>query len=232
MKCEFSREKLIGFVYEELPSDEKGEVEAHLTTCAACREEVQQLAQTTRLLRAAPDEVPELNLRFVAEPTRQRSWLGKVVSRPVGIAFAAGTVAVLLLLALFNFEASYTDGKLSVKMSLFARQSPPVTPIEPDSAKFVTQPQFEAWQEEHVQFVQTMLADLEARQRRESRLLLTELVEDIERQRQQDLRVVGRGLEAVQLSNENRFRRTSAVLNQLLMQASYTGGVRDSSRNQ
>jgi hypothetical protein len=155
-----------------------------------------------------------------------------VVSRPVGIGFAVGAVAGLLLLALFNFEASYTDGNLSVKLSLFPLQSERVAAIQPDSLEFVTQPQFDAWQAEHVQFVRNMLADLETRHRRESHSLLTELVEDIEHQRQQDLRVVGRGLEAVQLSSENRLRQTNAVLSQLIRHTSYPeGSKQDPSRD-
>lgn len=231
MKCEFSREKLVGFVYDELPADRKREVEEHLTTCASCSKEVQHLTHTTKLLRALPDEEPQLNLRFV-EPGSRKSWLGKVVSRPVGIGMAVGTVAALLLLALLNFDVSYTEGNLSVKLSLFPQPSQPVTESAADSVQYVTRPQFEAWQEDHVTAVEDLLAEVETRQRRESRVLLAELLQEIERQRQQDLRVVGRGLEAVQLTNEDRFRRTSAVLNQLLMQASYTGGTRDSSQNQ
>jgi len=230
MKCEFSHERLIGFFYDEITADEKAEVEKHLTNCVSCQTEIKRLTQTADLLQAWPDEEPQLNLRFV-EPARPKRWLGKVLPRPVWIGFAAGTVTVLLLLALLNFEASYFDGTLSVKLSLWPQQSQSVTTTPEDSAKFVTQTQFDAWKEAHMTTVQDMLAEMEGRQRRESRLLLTELLQDIERQRQQDLRVVGRGLDAVQLSSENRFRRTSAVLNQLLMQASYTGGDRDSSQN-
>lgn len=232
MKCEFSREKLVGFFYDELAADERAGVEEHLSGCSSCRKEVKQLTQTTNLLQAWPDESPQLNLRFVAEPARHKSRLRNVVSRRVGIGLAAGAAAALLLLALMNFEASYAHGNLSVKLSLFPQQSQPVMAAHPDSAKFVTQPQFDAWQAEHVQFVRGLLADLETRQRRDNRLLLTDLVENIERQRQQDLRVVGKGLEAVQLSSENRLRRTNAVLSQLIMQTSYPeGSKQDSSRD-
>jgi len=230
MKCEFSREKLIGFFYDELAAHEKAKVEKHLKTCASCQEEVQHLTQTTRVLQASPDEEPQLNLRFV-EPARRIRGLDKLVSRPVGIGLVAGVVVAVLLLAVLNFEATYAEGDLSIKFSLFPQPSQPVTTID-DSVRYVTRPQFEAWKEAQVTMVEDLLAEVESRQRRESRLLLTELLQDIERQRQQDLRVVGRGLEAVQFTNEDRFRRTSAVLNQLLMQASYTGGDRDSSRNE
>ena len=55
------KESLIGFVYEELPFEEQRAIEAHLSVCAPCRDEVMGLRAVRQdLLAWAPPECRDM----------------------------------------------------------------------------------------------------------------------------------------------------------------------------
>ncbi|MFQ6115315.1 MAG: zf-HC2 domain-containing protein [bacterium] len=226
MKCESSKEKLIGYFYQDLDSEEMAEFEAHLGKCTACQKELKQLAKTTNILRAWPDEEPNLNFVFVQERTSLwkailPDWLRGLGWRRISVGLAVGIVAVLAILALLNLEATYNQGNFSLKLSLLPRPSTesnaPLTPL----AKPVTRQEFSEWQQQSLQLIQEMLEASEARQRHELELTMAQFARDMDLQRRQDLQLVGKGLEVFQLSNENRFNRTNEILQKLIQTAQY-----------
>ncbi len=224
MNCDLSKDKLMDYLYEEVTGAEKAEIETHLAHCSVCASELAQLRQTARVLNAWPDEEPNLNLRFVQEKIRfleslktklVRGWRG----RKLVAGFAAGLASALIILALLNFEASYSDGALRVKLSLFSSPQKE-TPLEPGALP-VTQEEFQVWKQTSYELMQQMIQTAAARQRYEQNLVLSELARDLDVRRQQDLQRVGKGLEALQLVNNNQFRRTNEVLQQLIYAAQY-----------
>lgn len=226
MKCDLSKQKLMAYFYEELAESDRTECERHVSKCHACQNEIELLGQTTNILRAWPDEEPNLNLEFVKEKSTaggwlKLDWLRGPGWRRIGIGVAVGFASLLLLLSLFNLEASYEQGHFSLKLGLFSRGESKPKPSQPDPlAVPVTVREFNAWKQTSYQLIQDMIRESEARQRQENNLLLTKFAKDIDWQRRQDLHLVGRGLEAFQLLNEDKIRRTNQIVNQLL-QASY-----------
>jgi hypothetical protein len=224
MKCDLAKDKLMDYLYDEVSGAERAEIETHLANCSACASELAQLRQTARVLRAWPDEAPNLNLRFVQEKIRvldslktklAHGWRG----RKLMAGFAAGLALALIILSLLNFEASYSEGTLQVKLSPFSSPQKE-TPPEPGALP-VTQEEFQAWKQTSYELMQQMIQTAAARQRYEQNLVLSELARDLDLRRRQDLQRVGKGLEALQLVNDNQFRRTNEVLQQLLYVAQY-----------
>lgn len=105
------------YLLEALPEDERAAFEAHLETCAECREDVAMLRVASDSLPASVQQIsppPELKSRIMAvvqaeadllaaasgdradlpERPRERGWLGWLTARP---GFAAAGVALLLL---------------------------------------------------------------------------------------------------------------------------------------
>lgn len=57
-ECRRADERLLDFVYEELPPEERAEVAAHVEACGRCAAELGSIGGTRALLRALPDEEP------------------------------------------------------------------------------------------------------------------------------------------------------------------------------
>lgn len=232
MKCDLSKDKLIAYFYEELDSEARLETEAHIAQCSACQKELQQFKKTSVLLQAWPDEQPELNLKIVSEkhsashgPLKELSRLGW---RRLGLSFAVAAVGILVVLSALNFRASYSDGNFSVQFSLLT-PSESDRPLSQDSlVQPVTRSEFNAWKKDAYQLIDEMIQDAEARQNRQLNTKLAKLAREIDTQRRQDLRFVGRGLEAFQASNETQFQRTNEVLQQLIQVATQQDSGPDS----
>lgn len=226
MKCKLSKEKLVGYIYEELDSEERAVLETHLAKCKDCQKELQQLAKTTNILRAWPDEEPNLNFVFVQESTSLwkallPDWLSGLGWRRISLGLTVSFAAILVILALSNLEARYQPGNFSLKLSLLPRPSAESTAIPDPLDRPVTQREFGEWQQQSMQLIQEIIQAAEARQRHELELALAQFAKDMDLQRRQDLQLVGKGLEVFQLSNENRFHRTNEILQQLVRAAQY-----------
>jgi hypothetical protein len=95
-------EQLSGYVDGTLGTDERAEVDAHLATCATCREEIELSTRALTLLRELPDvPVPFGTTRPVMAEAgkergsrRRRSW-GRGTQWAAGLAAAAALVAVV-----------------------------------------------------------------------------------------------------------------------------------------
>jgi hypothetical protein len=226
MRCELSKDKLIGYFYADLDSSEKADFEAHLAKCKACQKELEQLTKTTKILRAWADEEPNLNLAFVQErtslwktllPSRLRGLRWRRLSLGLTVSFAA----ILAVLALLNLEAGYQQGNFTLKLSLLPRPSAE-SKASPDPLDTpVTQREFSVWQQQSLQLIQEMIQAAELRQRRELQRVMAQFARDLDLQRRQDLQLVGKGLEVFQSSNEDRFYRTNEILRQLIRAAQY-----------
>lgn len=88
------------YLFDELRSDERLEVEAYLSTSAEAREELDRLRTTQQALRSVPDEEMPRRIGFISdkvfEPSRARRWwLGFSDAAP---RFGFSMAAVLLVL--------------------------------------------------------------------------------------------------------------------------------------
>lgn len=109
MECDAYRNKLLEYLDGDLTGTPQTELEAHLTQCPGCREELQSLQDTVALIARMPAPEPsetfwqqylrELRQKVAAPPWRSRlqKWLAGFMRRPI----PAVAVTVALMLAVF-----------------------------------------------------------------------------------------------------------------------------------
>jgi len=205
MTCDESKILLMDFLYNEIEPESEKLVRAHLQSCSACRSEYESLSRTSLTLKAWENEDPRLHLVFVPEskswlaalkeklfPNRAPAW-GKLAGLSAGIA-----IGVLFISALLNTEISFNNGNFVYRTSLLPRPSASV------DSQLVVQMQ----QQLDEKYQQLLLAS-QQQQRDEFNRTLAKFASDIDRQRQSDLMLVGRGLDEFQQRNDE-------LLNQFL----------------
>ena len=236
MKCDLSKERLIGYFYEDLPDEEVKDVKLHLKKCAACKKELTEFGKTTDILKTWPDEEPGLNLKFIREKASLWSWLkpGRSVGfgwRGIAVGFAGGLVLVLLILSVLNFEASYSGGEFNVKLSLLPRSEKQTEITEDPLAIPISKREFDSFKEDSYRLIQDMARESRTRNRNEYRTAFREFAQDIDYQRRQDLSWVGKGFEVVHSANDDKIRRTNQVLQQLIQTANFQSVRPNSDQN-
>jgi hypothetical protein len=105
------KESIVSYVYEELDRAGRKQVEAHLETCAKCREEVAGMRSVRADLTSWAPPQPEFGFHIVRDrkPTWRERWIP---------AFGLAAAAVLLLAvasAIANFDVSYGSGGLRMR---------------------------------------------------------------------------------------------------------------------
>ncbi len=212
MTCNEIKIQLMDFLYNEIEPESERLVRAHLENCSACRAEYETLSRTSLTLKAWENEDPRLHLVFVRE---NKSWLGalkgKIFPAEVpawgkAVSLAAGVaLGVLLISALLNTEISFNNGAFTYRTSLLPRTSATV------DSQLVAQIQ-QQLDEKHRQ----LLLASQQQQRDEFNRTLAKFAAEIDRQRQSDLMLVGRGLNEFQEHTNSRFERNDELLNQFL----------------
>ena len=210
---------LVSLLYGELQPDEEEKVKKHIESCTSCRNVYQELESTTGILERWEDEKPKLSLVFVNEPvSRWKAWIEKLNSLSWAHRFALGVPAfaalVLVFLSVLNFRMNVRDGEWHVAVGLIPTQPP-------SNQEQIVAAALDQQQKETLMLISKLIEDSEYRQRRETALTLAQFAQDLERQRQQDLKVVGQSLVGIQRSTEGRFQQTSSVLSDLIRLTSY-----------
>src|SRR5215204_2927386 len=107
---------LVSYIFDEISDSDRRDVEAHLTTCADCRDEVEGLRSTRGHLALWAPPQPELGLRIV----RGAATPEPVTALPLrrfapAFAFAAAAVIVLAVAAaIANVEIRFGNDGLTV----------------------------------------------------------------------------------------------------------------------
>lgn len=117
MTCDLARKQLPLHLYGELNFEEEEALEAHLETCAGCRDESNALKTLHRLAGEAGMELPDgllescrggLRERIAAQPpVRRASWLARIWSSgPVAVAWRPAGALALVALGFFAARLS------------------------------------------------------------------------------------------------------------------------------
>jgi predicted anti-sigma-YlaC factor YlaD len=215
MNCELHREELVAYGYGELGPSESAAVEAHLATCPDCRQALEELSRTRRLLRAWAEEEPPFRLTFVGQQVPGRWRLPDWLTGRRGWGLALGLGALVLVLVA-GVEVRYREGELGLRVGLGRADSTAVVERPLARGELLQAQQYT------LETVAEMLRQAEERRQGELGLLLTGFARELERQRRQDLEWVGRRLQEMDWYTQARFRRSEQALQQLLP-AQYEG---------
>jgi hypothetical protein len=111
-----SHERLLDYLYDELPVSERSAFELHLHDCEACRAELAALGGTRLALASWSPPEPELGFRIVRneepKPQPRRRWSG--FSPAWGLA-AAAVLVLAAAAAISNVEVRYGSEGLVVR---------------------------------------------------------------------------------------------------------------------
>lgn len=110
MKCEWVKENIVFYVYDELADDARHELEQHVARCTDCAAEVKVLADFRSELSQAPVQDPNpaflnasrMRLQEALESTEQGGWWSRFVFDPVQwlnqVRFAPALAAAIFIL--------------------------------------------------------------------------------------------------------------------------------------
>jgi anti-sigma factor RsiW len=96
MSCQRFREIVSSLLDDEAPSEEVGEVLAHLESCPECRSFREELLADRTRLRAWPDELPDAlgagTAALLERPATPRRWTALAAAAALILALTAGFV--------------------------------------------------------------------------------------------------------------------------------------------
>jgi hypothetical protein len=141
------RERLSALLDGELPDAERARVERHLSSCAACRAELEELRRTVELLRGLPsvDVPPELTRRWIEGVRADAAGGGRGFGRWLSglgmpLAAAAAGLAVVAVVQDVEIQLVWPRRGAPPAVEVAARPEPPAPAArvsEPPYAKFV-----------------------------------------------------------------------------------------------
>ncbi len=215
MKCDTIRPLIMDFLYDEISEEDRKIVEAHLSQCETCQREFETLKNTSRILQKWEDIEPDFNLVMMTEKTTRfekikKAWASFWPSpRKLVYGFGLGFAAVFLLMAIANTSITYHSGEFSISMSLFSQPQETKTSQVMPSKEWV-----EEFQKQNYYLMNSLIQESEARQKSEWNQTLAQFNQNMERQRYNDLQVLGAGLNNIEKSTYQQIKRTENSINE------------------
>jgi hypothetical protein len=116
--CTYSNQRgetLAGYLYDDLPADDRAAFERHLAACALCRTELDTL-RGVRLDLAAwtPPEPKQLTFSPPWDQAPRRGWRAQLAEWPVWAQAAAAVLVVGVAAGAANLRVSYVAGDLTI----------------------------------------------------------------------------------------------------------------------
>ena len=122
MRCDEVKEYIIDAIYDESGiAPENIEIQKHLRTCPACREELEEMARARKYLQRWEDEPPLRRVTLGTKNTFENRSLSRNDTRYAGIARYAAIAAMVLItiLALANTQIAWNKDGFSFSTRLF-----------------------------------------------------------------------------------------------------------------
>jgi anti-sigma factor RsiW len=125
------------YFLQELEHPQQLQVEAHVKTCAACREEVARLRSTESVLFCLRDEEIPQRIAFVSdkifEPSPARRWLTAFWGSTARLGFAsAAMLSVAMTFSAWHRTPAPAPGSATVAPAAVAAQAATLTPEQID----------------------------------------------------------------------------------------------------
>ncbi len=236
--CE-DAELLVGYLYGEGNEHDRVRVEAHLATCAACREELDGLRETRTHLASwsSPGDIIDVRVPRAA-------WQARLMARPLVVRWGLAAAAMLILgasAAIANLDVTLDRDGVVIRAG-WRSTSPESVPTDPALEEPwraalaaterrlrgeiasrqvrdapVEQPTAETLTSADVmRRIRSVVSESEARQQRELALRMAQLSSELDLQRRSDMVRIGRGLGQLEGANGAEAARQRDLLNYLV----------------
>lgn len=211
MNCDITREQLVAYFYgEDIHKDERERLGAHIETCPSCRQTLEELGITSRILGTWRDETPDLDLAFAE--ARSSFWqnLSPMRFPKRWAAAAAFAMAAILVITFFNVEFALREGAFHASIGLrSSTSSAPIAVADTSETHPLDAPitlgEWIVHQQNLIDYTHRLVRASQSRQRDEVNSALINLVRELETQRQQDLQRIDRGLWILQNARGTRY---------------------------
>jgi len=224
MNKEEARQKLMEYLYDELPVDEKSEMERIIATDPSLKEDLKEMKQMQKLMQFAPKEKPQPPLVFI-QPDVESSSLndrGKDKKRFAGLPPAAVTalsIAASILIILFGSAlaglqvTSSADG-FSVEFGEVAtvpQEDEHIGVTDEDLIRLAEQ-----IRTENSLLISTMMDDLQDQQRQQLQEAIQVLNAYYVQQREEDLTIIANGMNQLQVETAYKFLQTDETIENII----------------
>ena len=126
------------YLFDELSSDERAEVEAYLSTSSEAREEMGRLLLTQHALRSVPDEEMPRRIGFISdkvfEPLRARRWWLGFWNAAPRFGFSMAAVLLVLFAGIWVVQPTITADSDGWRIAVGGSSAPPTDPTRSVSA--------------------------------------------------------------------------------------------------
>jgi len=215
MSCSINKEDLIAFIYGELDEKKRASIKEHIKRCSECAEEIVSLQKERTLLKKWEVEAPQLDFVIVKEKQSFISWIKSYFNwisvKPVriGYTFAGAILLLLVVLSILNFDFRYDQSGVSFSMSIFGKGKETdvneelITELMDNQQKFIG-------------IILDAVAESEERIKQERNSMFTQLINEMQRQRENDMFLVGQNIDNLRSLTGEKFRENDEILGSLI----------------
>jgi anti-sigma factor RsiW len=214
-----ARDLFMDYLYGELDDMKQHELEAFLAEHPDLRDELEELQETRSMIRNIPLEEPAHRLLVVSSGRgRFKAWcrdakdvlLPQTATGRTSLAIAAILMIAFLVASLARVQITATDGNWVIVFGSGQAD------VEQGIDEVMLNEFMSRMREENLILVSTLME--ETQQQNEAQLIeaVSVILEYMEAQRRQDLRLVGIGLAEIEEENYHRYIQTNETLGELL----------------
>jgi len=214
MSCNYSKETIIDYFYQELSEADKQAFEEHLPGCEECRALLEELQTASHSLKVW--KAPELHIKYVF--TREREpWYSRFtvpvfsIRRHPVLASAGSIAACFLILSLVNFKMGYNreTRDFIISTSMFQKPQPQI------DYTAITE-KLESVQRQNIELMTQILEEYDVHQYQQTSAMMAELVQNWQLQRQMDIDAISTSFSTLQEMTGEELNKNMAATVQLI----------------
>lgn len=218
MNDQLARNLFMDYLYDEISTEKKKELENYLEEHPGLQQELDKLEQTRALLQRMPAGQPDQKL-LVMEPRKRsfRSWwnearnlLPQTYLGKTGFAIAAGFVLLMIIGSVAKVHIAPTDAGYALSLG-----------YQPVVNEGLSTQQAESFLQQIRRENAAMLTEYMQALAEENNQQLRQVVGYFEQQRMNDLQLIDHQLSRIQESNGYRWQQTNRYLGEVLQNVNF-----------
>ncbi|NGP77720.1 hypothetical protein G3570_13820 [Balneolaceae bacterium YR4-1] len=218
MNDQLARNLFMDYLYDEISTEKKKELENYLEEHPGLQQELDKLEQTRALLQRMPAGEPDQKL-LVMEPRKRsfRSWwnearnlLPQTYLGKTGFAIAAGFVLLMIIGSVAKVHIAPTDAGYALSLG-----------YQPVVNEGLSTQQAESFLQQIRRENAAMLTEYMQALAEENNQQLRQVVGYFEQQRMNDLQLIDHQLSRIQESNGYRWQQTNRYLGEVLQNVNF-----------
>ncbi|NBB77044.1 MAG: hypothetical protein GVY02_06660 [Bacteroidetes bacterium] len=224
MNREEARHKLMEYLYDELPIDEKSELERIIAADPSLKEDLKEMKQMRKLMQFAPKEKSQSPLVFIepgaqGAPQNEQKKNKKHVAGLPRAAVTALSIAASILIILFGSALAGLQVTSSAAGFTIGFGEAATVPEE-DNRVGVTDEDLmrlaEQIRTENSLLISAMMDDLQDQQRQQLQEAIQVLNTYYVQQREEDLNIIADGMNQLQVETAYKFLQTDETIENII----------------